>query len=115
MRAATVCLYVRPYVCPYVCLSVCLSVSLSACLSVCPHECYLNASIRFSIFATSAHASHPYSMLESTRDQNSLCLGGKSMLLLNTRLSFEITSVTVAILMQISALQVPFLDKVPPT
>ena len=36
------------------------------------------------------------------------------MLLLNTRFSFAITSVDVAILMRISALHVPYLDKITP-
>ena len=51
-------------------------------------------------------------MVRSTIDLNSLCLVGKPMLLLNTLLSCAITA--VAILMQISALQVPSLDKVVP-
>ena len=79
-----------------------------------PRAFHLNAWIRFSIFSTSVHASHQYGMVESTIDLNSLNLIGKPMLLLNTLLSFAITAVAVAILMQISTLQVSSLDKVAP-
>ena len=48
----------------------------------------------------------------STRYLNSLNLIGKPMLLIDTQLSFIITAVAVAILMWISALPVPSLDKI---
>ena len=78
------------------------------------HEFILNTWIRFSIFATSVHASHTYITLESTRYLNMLCLVRKPMLLLHTLLPFDIAVVSVAILMGICALQVPYLDKVAP-
>ena len=53
-------------------------------------------------------------MVWSTKYLNSMCLVGKPVLLLKTLLSFPINAVAVAILMRISDLNVPSLDRIAP-
>ena len=78
---------------------------------------HLNAWIRFSIYLPPVfmpRTNNIIAFVVSTRYLNSLNLIGKPMLLINTQLSFTITAVAVAILMWISALHVPSLDKIAP-
>ena len=71
-----------------------------------------NARIRFTVIATNADASHPYSKMGSNRDLNNLYLVEKPMLLLHSLLSLVIAAVAVVILMRISAGLVPSFYKV---